>query len=195
MSVDSQSDFPLCPHDVNIEHFLCPVTANQKRFRQEERAESEAAGEGVCSQGCSKLIVCFTLQNVPGSQEKKKRKKGRENIIRSNLVGFFQVGGGESGQNVLGRVIRNKELTWNGLILYEVLKISVIQSDIGATAENRFTEHQCAGTSSQPRFRIEYHIGKLSMGKTALKSAGTVGSTSVLHNRFSAGLEYQLEFP
>ncbi len=52
---DSQSDTPICFHYacyMNIEHFLCPVTANQKRFRQEgaeleEAGEGEAAGEDV----------------------------------------------------------------------------------------------------------------------------------------------------
>ena len=67
-------------------------------------------------------------------------------------------------------------------ILYEVLKNSAIQSDIGALLRM----HQCAGTSSLPRF------GQISgtISKMALKSAGP----SVLHNRFLAGLEYQLEF-
>ncbi len=49
MSGDSQSDSSICAHYaccVNIEHFLCPVTAKQKRFRQEEE-EAEAAGEDV----------------------------------------------------------------------------------------------------------------------------------------------------
>ena len=50
---DSQSDSPICAHYacyVNFEHFLCPVTANQKWFRQEEEGEAgegEAAGEDV----------------------------------------------------------------------------------------------------------------------------------------------------
>ena len=39
------------------------------------------------------------------------------------------------------------------LILYDVLKISVIQSDIRARQE-LITEHRCASTSSQPRFGI-----------------------------------------
>ncbi len=49
---DSQSDSPICVHYVcyvNIEHILCPVTANQKRFQQEgeEEEAGEAAGEDV----------------------------------------------------------------------------------------------------------------------------------------------------
>ncbi len=52
MSGDSQSDSPICAHYaryVNIEHFLCSVTANQKRFRHEgeEAGEGEAAGEDM----------------------------------------------------------------------------------------------------------------------------------------------------
>ncbi len=58
------------------------------------------------------------------------------------------------------------------LILYEVPKFSVLQSDIRAPEENRLRSTDVPA----------------SLG---LKSAGT----SVLRNRFSAGLEYQLEFP
>ena len=57
-------------------------------------------------------------------------------------------------------------------ILYEVLKISVIQSDIQARQVS-ITEHRCGGTSSQPRFGIERYIGKLfiSIGKSVVPLA------------------------
>ena len=61
------------------------------------------------------------------------------------------------------------------LILYEVPKFSVLQSDIRAPEENRLRSTDVPALPA-------------SLG---LKSAGT----SVLRNRFSAGLEYQLEFP
>ena len=50
---DSQSDTPISAHYacyMNIEHFLCLVTANQKWFRQ-EGAESGEAGEGEAATG------------------------------------------------------------------------------------------------------------------------------------------------
>ncbi len=51
MSGDSQSASLIYAHyasNVNIEHFLCPITANKKLFRQEEsesEGESEAGGD------------------------------------------------------------------------------------------------------------------------------------------------------
>ncbi len=68
------------------------------------------------------------------------------------------------------------------IILYEIPKISVIQSDIHGSRESN-TEHRCAGTSSQPRFELTPY-GQISgtISKMALKGA----STSVLHIRFSA---------
>ncbi len=55
---DSQSDTPISAHYacyMNIEHFLCLVTANQKWFRQ-EGAESGEAGEGEAGEAAGEDV-------------------------------------------------------------------------------------------------------------------------------------------
>ena len=65
------------------------------------------------------------------------------------------------------------------LILYEVLQISVIQSDIRALPRIDYGAQMCR------------HFQPALVSKMALKSVGTL----VLRNQFSTGLKYQLEFP